>query len=58
MDGIGMGWKSLQALILRASLCGANNLQFGQIHFEIWANTFEDPSFYFIDPLCHIDPIQ
>ena len=25
MDGIGMGWKSLKALILRAPLCGANN---------------------------------
>ena len=24
--GMGIGWKSLQALILRAPLCGANNL--------------------------------
>ena len=24
-DGMGLGWKSLKALILRAPLCGANN---------------------------------
>ena len=25
-DGMGMGWKSLRGVILRAPLCGANNL--------------------------------
>ena len=24
--GMGLGWKSLKALILRAPLCGANNI--------------------------------
>ena len=24
-DGMGMGWKSLRGVILRAPLCGANN---------------------------------
>ena len=28
--GMGLGWKSLQALILRAPLCGANKLQRNQ----------------------------
>ena len=26
MDGLGWDWKSLQALTIRAPLCGANNI--------------------------------
>ena len=30
----GMGWKSLKLLILRAPLCGANNLTVGYNNFQ------------------------
>ena len=38
-DGMGMGWdgrKSLKALILRAPLCGANNLLIRQMNFSFF----------------------
>ena len=35
-DGIGLGWKSLNALILRALLCGANDkIQIAMMHFLV-----------------------
>ena len=42
MDGIGLDWKSLKALILRAPLCGANKneglSQVSKINFKILKN--------------------
>ena len=40
-DWIGIGWKSLQALILRAPLCGANNDQTVMIIINpVWSQRF------------------
>ena len=38
LDGMGLGWKSLKALILRAPLCGANNIVIKMIwdHLQIF----------------------
>ena len=34
-DGMGMGWKSLRGVILRAPLCGAKNMKGGSVKSEI-----------------------
>ena len=41
-DGMGMGWKSLRGVILRAPLCGANkflNLRVGT-KYQVWGTWY------------------